>query len=152
MYIYIYIYVCKFPLALHLGGQPGVYQASSGPCDRVPFLGQHTTWAQAYVVRSRRAVLLRVAVALTSRLLLCRTSGCSRSATPLPTLLRNHTRWPQACDSVFSSFSFLVWWWRRFRVVGPFCLVVPLLSGELSSNGAVGHLRRCLAGFCFSAV
>ena len=108
-----------------LAGEPGVHQAWSGACDHVPFLGQHTTWAQAYVVCSRRAVLLRVAVALTSRLLLCRTSGCSRSATPLPTLLRHHTTWAQACDCVFSSFSRLVGWWRRFRVVGPLRLVVP---------------------------
>ena len=113
------------PAALHLGGEPGVYQALSEHCDHVPFLGQHTTWAQAYVVCSRRAVLLRVAVALSSRLLLCRTLGCSRSATPLPTLLRHHTTWAQACDCVFSSFSRLVGWWRRFRVVGPLRLVVP---------------------------
>ena len=46
MFICVYIYIYKSPLTLHLAGQPGVYQALSGPCDHVPLLGQHTTWAQ----------------------------------------------------------------------------------------------------------
>ena len=69
-------------------------------------------------VCSRRAVLLPVAVALSSRLLLCRTLGCSRSATPLPPLLRHHTTWAQACDCVFSSFFF---WFGGDGVSGSWC-------------------------------
>ena len=134
------------PSGIHLAREPGVYQAWSGPSDHVPFLGLHTTWVQAYVLCSRRAVLLRVAVALTSRLLLCRTSGCSRSATPLPSLLRHHTTWAQACDCVFSPFSFLVGWWRRFRVVGPLRLVVPWfpVDSRLTARWATfDHAFRC---------
>ena len=36
----------------HCAGEPGVYQAWSGPCDHVPFLGQHTTWRKLVTVFS----------------------------------------------------------------------------------------------------
>ena len=134
IYIYIYIYIYHFFIYIYIylyvspSALPGSLESTRPGRELVTTCrssGSTPRGRKPYVVCSRRAVLLRVAVALTSRLLLCRTSGCSRSATPLPTLLRHHTTWAQACDCVFSSFSLLVGRWRRFRVVGPLRLVVP---------------------------
>ena len=56
MHMSVYIYIYMSPLALQVphgtSPEPGVYQASSGPCDHVPFLGQHTTWRKPVTVFS----------------------------------------------------------------------------------------------------
>ena len=71
--------------------------SGSTPC------GRKTTWCVPVGQWSYAWPLPRLLDLVT---LLCRTSGCSRSAIPLPSNLPHHTTWAQACDRVFSSFLF----------------------------------------------
>ena len=114
--IYMYI-IRESPLALHFAGEPGIDQAWSGPCDHAPLLPQPT----APLWWSGGAVHPRVAAALSSQLLLCRTLGCSCSATPLPSLLL---------------FIFVGW------VVAAHCVWVCQTWRTSRLPGAVGHHKK----------